>query len=279
MAKKINLRKASKKAVPVLSVPYLLKQVRNESSRHFDNYHANSTRATLRRDLLNLTTELIGAAKDRKVKTNSLSRIRNELINKKHDLKSERVYKNLVKRIDKTAKQISTYSEAKASGLFTEGVFTTKTGKARKKRKGSSTFTDTTYAPPQVTKNMKLFGQQQLRQVISNILKTEGLVEEILNPRPAVGELEYLPPYMVSRIAQMNDYVPHVDLFDEMFIAYEYDPSSGAMFNLVASGLTMEIARLIQSGGQVNPKGSGSLILPEPYMRYKSHRTTKKAKK
>ena len=40
------------------------------------------------------------------------------------------------------------------------------------------------------TNNMKKIGQNQLKQVISNILVLNGLWQRILSPKPAVGELE-----------------------------------------------------------------------------------------
>ena len=64
----------------------------------------------------------------------------------------------------------------------------------------------------------------------------------------------------------MNQYVPHVNLMDEMFDFYQLIIGAGAE-DLVVSALTLQICKTLQNGKKVNPIGRGDLILPTPYMR------------
>lgn len=272
----INYRKQSKKAVPVLSVAYLHRQVTGEKTDKFNKYLKQTTKATLRRDLINTTTELIASAKAKKIRTTGLTRIKNDLLNKKYNLKDSLVYDDLVKKIYKNARYLTTVDAANKAQLFTEGVYTTKTGKVRKTRKNpSKNYAVENFEPNHVTKGMIKQGQLQLRQVISNVLMTQGLWERIMSGHPAIGELEFLDQYELEMIYERNRYVPHVDLLDVMFDYYEINYNAMIAENLVASALTMEICRILQSGGRVNPEGGGKIFLPAPYQRLNRPRKVK----
>ena len=128
------------------------------------------------------------------------------------------------------------------------------------------------------TNNMKKIGQNQLKQVISNILVLNELWQRILSPKPAVGELEEIDQDTLKYILNMNQYVPHVNLMDEMFAFYQLIIGAGAE-NLVASALTLQICKTLQSGKKVKLIDRGDLLLPTPYIRVVFQKTSERKKK
>lgn len=277
----INLKSRSKKTAPVLSIAYLDKHI-DLPNNHLKLYLTKTRKSTLKKDLIHLSNELIGAAKAAKIKTTGLTRIKNDLIKGKIDVKDYFAYQKTAHKLINKAKQFSTLSKTNASQLFNEAKFTTKKGELRKRGRKKTKIKPFLTAK-RISAKMKRLAMQQLDTVIVRILKTEGLAVQAMQGEK--GHIDFIQSYLVNHImTTMNNYVVGVDLMAEMFADFVWLPD-GSIADVTltpkAYKLAKQINNYIEAGNYAGLAGfkMGKLKHNAPAVKTKRNKTSRKLNK
>lgn len=264
----INLKLKSKKNIPVLSVSYLDKHI-DRPNIYLTRYLTKTRKPTLRKDLIHLTTELIEQAKQAKQATTGLTKLKNKLLKNEINVKDYFEYQKISHQIIDKARKFTTFSQTKASSLFTEAKYLTKTGKLRKSGRKKIKKANDLFLKRLSIKAKKL-AMQQLNTVISRVLKTDGLGERAIANG---GVIDYVEPYLVNHImTTMNIYVIGYDLLSEIFEDFTWLPD-GAIANAKLTPnaylIAREIDKYITSGDYAGLSGfyQGKLKRSAPVVR------------
>lgn len=219
----LNLRATSKKRNPILSLAYLDRTIDQPTDR-LETYLTKTRRPTIRRDLIHLTTELIGSAREKKLRTTELTKLKNKLARGEVDLKNYFEFKKITKELIKRGQPLANLTASASKELFAESKFTTKTGKLRKRGR-LKRAKNIELTAKRLSARARRVAAQQLAQVIALALKHDGLWNRALANN---GVVDYVEPYAVSHITTtLNYYVVGYDLLSEIFASYEWLPDGG----------------------------------------------------
>ena len=236
--KLINFRKtkATRLKSPVVSIAYLNKHI-NRPTPYLESYFLNTRADALRNDLYKAVLNLKGAALKNNVKTTGITRLLNDI--KKANIKDFFTYKKLAKRAVKQTQGIVGQTASDANRLFAEAKYLTKNGKIRKRK--IKQIIEVVEPPTGDDLEELKLSRQQLDQVITLALKTDGLAEQIFAGGGFLKELSY---YLFQHITTtLNSYVPALDLMSEMFETYEIRGEQ--IVNLYASQKTYFLSKNI----------------------------------